>query len=43
LAGNGRPAIPHNAWRIDWFHGSLFENREDVVEADPWLWVDLSH
>ena len=32
--GNGRPAIRHNARRIDWFLGSLFENRGDVVEAD---------
>jgi len=32
-----RPAIPHNAWRIDWFLASLFENREDVVEAEPSL------
>jgi len=30
---NGRPAIPDNARRIDWFLGSLFENRGDVVEA----------
>jgi hypothetical protein len=31
---NGRPATPHNAWRIDWFLGSLFKNRGDVVEAE---------
>jgi hypothetical protein len=31
----GGPATPHNAWRIDWFLGSLFENREDVVEVQP--------
>jgi len=30
----GGPAIPHNARRIDWFLGWLFENREDVVEAE---------
>ena len=25
---------PYNAQRIDWFLGSLFENREDVVEVE---------
>jgi hypothetical protein len=34
---------PYNARRIDWFLGSLFENRGDVVEADPWLGVGPSH